>query len=85
MNLGTATTLADGKLTYHQTVVCEALPNGRTRLDSGGWRTATTKKRMNAFSEALSLGWYVFQRDFDWYVSFGDTINTVAFYDGIEV
>ena len=36
MNLGTATTLSDGKLTYHQTIVCEALPNGRTRLDSGG-------------------------------------------------
>lgn len=68
MNLGTATTLVDGKLTYHKTVVCELLPGGKTRLNSGGWRTATTKKRMNQFAEAMALRWRVYQHRGEWYV-----------------
>jgi len=69
MNLGTATTLSDGKLTYHSTVVCEDLGNGKTRLNSGGWRTATTKKRMNQYAEIMGHEWRVFQVDGLWYVS----------------
>jgi hypothetical protein len=77
MKLGTATTLASGKLTYHSTVVCEALGNGRTRLNSGGWKTATTKKRMNQYAGMMGYPWRVFQKDHDWFVDLlgdGETI-----------
>ena len=90
MNLGTATTLADGKLTYHETVVCELLPNGKTRLNSGGWRTATTKKRMNQFAEAMGFPWRIREVNRKWVVNISDNHRGTAvlffcFYDGMEV
>jgi hypothetical protein len=72
MKLGTATTLTSGKLTYHSTVVCEALDNGRTRLNSGGWETATTKKRMNQYAEMMGHDWRVYQDDYEWFVAYPD-------------
>ena len=39
---------------------------GKYILDSGGWRTVTTKERMNRF---LPSGYNVFQKDFDWFVN----------------
>ena len=86
MKLGTATTLADGKLTYHNTVVCEDLGDGRTRLNSGGFRTATTKRRMNEYAEAMGCEWRIFQRDYNWFISRHDLdTDTIEFHDGIEV
>jgi hypothetical protein len=79
MKFGTATTLANGRLTYHSTVVCESLPDGRTRLNSGCWRTVTTKRRMNQYAEMLGHSWRVCQRDFDWFV------DDRPYYDGMEV
>jgi hypothetical protein len=87
MKFGTATTFADGKLVYHNTVVCEALPNGRTRLNSGGWRTATTKKRMNQYAEMMGFSWRVRQIDFDWFIWRVDGHDSpyTEFFDGMEV
>jgi hypothetical protein len=33
----------------HRTVVVEFRADGTTRLDSGGWRTVTTKERLNRY------------------------------------
>jgi hypothetical protein len=87
MKLGTATAFADGKLTYHQTVVCELLDDGQVRLDSGGYRTATTKKRMNQFSGMIGSHWYVFQRDGEWFVEYLDfpAIKPMRFEDGMII
>ena len=72
MNLGTATTLADGNLTYHTTMICEALPDGKTRLNSGGWRTRTTKKKMNQYAEMMGRPWRVYQRNHEWIVEYSE-------------
>ena len=37
-------------------------------LNSGGWRSATTKLRMNQAANQFSLGYQVYQENFDWYV-----------------
>jgi len=37
-------------------------------LNSGGWRTATTKSRMNQTSNQYDLGYQVYQQDFEWFV-----------------
>lgn len=37
-------------LVYHFTYVVTYYRDGRVLLDSGGWRTATTKARMNEYS-----------------------------------
>ena len=68
MKLGTATTLHDGNMVYHDTMICESLGNGKTRLNSGGWTTATTKKRMNQYAEMMGHEWRVSQQDGKWYV-----------------
>lgn len=61
---------ADGvlRVTYHQTVVVEAHPDGRVRLDSGGYRTPTTKTRMNQTARQYALGFHVYQEKGRWYV-----------------
>lgn len=37
-------------------------------LNTGGWRTATTKTRMNQTSHTFKLDFVVYQKDFDWFV-----------------
>ena len=89
MKLGTATTLCDGKLTYNNTVVCEDLGNGRTRLNSGGFRTATTKRRMNQYAEAMGHEWHILQVGDKWRVRFNspspDDFYWVSFHDLMQI
>ena len=52
---------------YHNTRVVSAA--GRTvTLRNGGWYTATTKKRMNQFAYQYGYRFWVYQKDFAWYV-----------------
>ena len=37
------------------------------RLNTGGYFTPTTKRRMNEASEHFGLGFQVYQKDFQWY------------------
>jgi hypothetical protein len=54
------------------------------RLDSGGWRTATTKRRMNQTADAYGLGYRVHQFEYAWYVEFLYGIRAmVPFVDGM--
>ena len=64
----------------HTTDVVARLPDGRIKLDSGGWKSVTTKDRMNAFATGYAIfsgkgGWRVSRR--------GEWDKTVAFYDGM--
>jgi hypothetical protein len=77
--------------TYHRTLVAKALTlaTGTTvTLDSGGYRTATTKVRMNEFSRQFCEGAFgVFQARGQWYVNIGrwndPNARTMLFEDGI--
>ena len=63
------------RVTYHTTDVVTVYPNGRIDLDHGGWRTVTTKLRMNQASNQFRLGFLVWQKDFEWFVDIdGQTI-----------
>jgi len=53
-------------VTYHATDVVTVTAD-QIRLDTGGWCTATTKKRMNQAAQQLDLGYHVYQRDYVWY------------------
>lgn len=59
----------------HNTDVLTFLPNGRTRYNSGGWKTVTTKDRMNQYGPAR-----IHQKDSEWILN-GNFVYT----DGIEV
>jgi hypothetical protein len=73
---------ADGilRVIYHSTAVVEVTPAG-LRLESGGWRTATTKTRMNQASNQYALGFKVFARARAWYVSYRG--EELPFVDGL--
>ena len=70
-----ATTVSeiDGLMTvvYHRTPVVR-WDHTQIILDHGGYMTATTKTRMNQASNQFRLGYYVYQKNFEWFVHFED-------------
>ena len=70
---GVATTfkrLSSGQIvgTYHQTDVASVEGN-KVRLNTGGYRTNTTKVRMNQFANQFCSGAFsVYQKNFEWFV-----------------
>ena len=51
------------------------------KLDSCGYETVTTKSRLNAILEEVKYGCKVFQKNFEWFVSYHGT--TTDFIDGM--
>lgn len=71
----------DLAVTYVSTAIVKR--NGNTiTLDSGGWETVTTKRKMNQAARQFALGYSVYQDKFKWYVTTPKG-ETVPFYDGI--
>jgi hypothetical protein len=84
-------------VTLHGTMIVSAsVWSGRTAairdgeadvtLSSGGWRTRTTKRRINQVLGALGISAAVYQNNFIWYVSAVSVCNTREvhpFYDGM--
>ena len=70
---GTATSVAceNGRITVpsHKTMVVDVTPEHIT-LDTGGWKTATTKLRMNQAAAQFNLGYTVYQQKGQWFVSY---------------
>lgn len=52
---------------YHNTDVVSFSPK-QIKLNTGGWKTATTKTRMNQTSNQYNLGFTVFQKKGNWFV-----------------
>ena len=68
-----ATTVATSegwtRVTYHSK--CVVRFNAQfVFLNTGGWETVTTKARMNQASNQYGLGFQVYQKDYEWFVSF---------------
>ena len=51
------------------------------KIDSCGYQTVTTKSRLNAILEEVKYGCRVFQKQWDWFVSFNN--STQSFFDGM--
>ncbi len=61
-------------VTYHSTPVV-TFDQETITLDTGGWYSQTTKTRMNQASNQFALGYWVFQKNFHWFVQYyGRTI-----------
>jgi hypothetical protein len=69
---------------FHLTDVVTIAQNGTLTLNSGGFQTATTKKRIN---EYLPWGWDLFQSDHVWYVGYryGENRKRYLFEDGMTI
>ena len=51
------------------------------KLNTGGWHSVTTKSRLNAILQELIAGARVYQKAFDWYLSYNNA--TYDFWDGM--
>ena len=59
---------------YHSTCVVE-FNSHLIKLCTGGWKTVTTKRRMNQASNQFGLGYGVYQKKGDWFVDYkGKTV-----------
>ena len=65
----------------HETDVLTFTPSGRTILDSGGWRTMTTKDRMNTY---LPMGFAVWSDKGDWSLYLNGS-RVAAYRDGLTI
>lgn len=68
---------------YHSTCVVETYPD-KIILRSGGWRSATTKLRMNQASNCWNLKFHIYQKDHVWYVTYPGQPDQV-FFDGYVI
>ena len=51
------------------------------KISSCGYETVTTKSRLNALLEEVKFGCKVFQKNFDWFVSYNNQV--ASFWDGM--
>ena len=51
------------------------------KISSCGWETNTTKSRLNAILQEVKPGCGIFQKQFEWFVSFRDDVKD--FWDGM--
>ena len=51
------------------------------KLDSCGYETVTTKSRLNALLSEVKYGCKVFQKNWEWFVSYNN--QTLDFFDGM--
>jgi hypothetical protein len=70
----------DRVIRLHHTDIVTVRANGDIILNSGGWRTSTTKDRMNC---KVIYPWRIYQMNKIWYVHTGD--NKHVFADGITM
>ena len=64
----------EGTMIYHGTAVVEWDPE-KIVLETGGYRTATTKERMNQAADVYGLGFRVYAKNREWFADFrGETI-----------
>ena len=64
----------------HETDIVNFKPNGKTILNSGGWKTGTTKDRLNQFGPIM-----IFQDKGIWYAGHWNDTDCPIFEDGIVI
>lgn len=72
--------LNDGSvgIILHGTIVVRIHEDGSYTLNNGGWKTTTTKDRINKYCP-----YYMFQKNYEWFVKVGGA--TVPFYSGMVI
>lgn len=68
---------------YDTNIVTIDYVNNTIHLNNGGWETKHTKKCMNIILE--QFGYYVYQKDFQWYVSNRNSPLPAIYENGIEL
>ena len=76
--------LASGewRVRLHATDIIAFLPGGDVVFNSGGWKTLTTRDRMNRFAESVAS---VSTKSGQWYIRGRYDTEALPFYDGVRV
>ena len=69
-------------LWLHATPIVTVYPSGLIQLSTGGWHTATTKRRMSEALDAIGADFKIFQNAFDFKVFNWRTNEVRDFLDG---
>jgi hypothetical protein len=56
---------------------------GKLNLSDCGWKTSTTKERLNAILEAMRLPYCIYQKSFNWFVRNYITNEVIQFNGGM--
>lgn len=77
---------ADGgtEVTYAETKIVHVHPDRSVTLRNGGYSTVTTKRKMNQAANQFGLGFSVWQKAFDWFVTDRRGV-TVPFVNGMTI
>ena len=78
VNYNDSTNCSSVYLHGHQIATLDHNTNA-LKLDSCGYETVTTKSRLNAILEEVKYGCRVFQKNFNWFVSYNN--QTQSFFD----
>lgn len=70
-------------VTYHKTQIVRVNKDGTITLNTGGYETLTTKKKMNQAAEQFGLGFKVWQRNHQWFVRRPDGSEVCLLSDSI--
>ena len=76
-------------LKLHETEIIKwvkgySLDNEKIVLSSGGWKTVTTKRRINEYINRFNTtNYHIYQKNGNWYIKDGDRV--LEFFDGIEL
>ena len=80
VNYNDSTNCSSVYLHGHQIATLDHNSNA-LKLSSCGYQTNTTKSRLNAILDEVKWGCKVFQKNFDWFVSYNE--DTKDFFDGM--
>ena len=64
------------------------IENGKLYLSSCGWRTVTTKERLNGVLDVFGLSYGIYQRNFEWYINIHPEYSKeteLPFVDGMQI
>ena len=54
-------------------------------MNSGGYRSVTTKSRLNALLQGMGSNWRIYQENFVWWMRHTKLDARIEFHDGISV
>lgn len=74
----------DEVIRYSYTDIIRKTKNGEVILSSGGWKTATTKRKINSFLEGCS-SYKVYQIKGIWYLGQEESRQEYVFFDGLQL
>lgn len=73
-----------GSVTYHQTTIVR-WDSDTVTLNTDGHDTATTRKKMNQAAEQFLLGFSVYQKNRQWFVTTHDDGQETFYEDGMTL